>query len=355
MEKVLSSFRSLLAVLLLVPTAEATASALHASVRQADYSTRIGEPLAVVAEMTATKDLKGCSVRLATSAPVGLSYQFTDGQGGPRIGEVNKPVDLQVRTPQALLLIITPRVLLDTTQLKLHFECADGTRAEVLPDINTLSLTVNAPLLEKNWARGDSRRDCQPWSVEHVYLHFDNTLLVRLTAARLDDTPPPIFPKLGSVTIDYEVEEVLRGSSDAVSGIAGPLSIGGYTINTVIPLGKRFIVSGDQGTIRWEQCSKYWMVPLEEANDCQLYRYRRLASDAAPYNARCEAASIASYLDRLNVTSTTPKGEDRLSALKGIWYRATGHQWDGKSVPNKILYQKPYESPADFSHRGSEP
>ena len=97
------------------------------------------------------------------------------------------------------------------------------------------------------------------------------------------------------------------------------------------------------------------MVPLEEANDCQLYRCRRLASDAVPYNARCEAASIASYLDRLNVASTTPKGEDRLSALKGIWYRATGHQWDGKAVPNKILYQKPYESPADFSQRGSEP
>ena len=103
----LSSFRSLLAVLLLLPTAEATAAALHASVRQAEYSTRIGEPLAVVAEMTATKDLKGCSVRLATSAPVGLSYQFTDGQDGPRISEVNKPADLQARTPQALLLILS--------------------------------------------------------------------------------------------------------------------------------------------------------------------------------------------------------------------------------------------------------
>ncbi len=354
------SYSLLLTVVVYGFSADAAATALHASVRQADYSTRIGEPLQVIAEMTAEKDLMGCTVQLAKPAPLGLGYQFTDGQGGPRLGVANTPTDLKALTPQALLLIITPQVLLDEVQIELVFACADGIRAENIPARNTLLLTVNAPYLENDLATPGARwraqyesaspnQECRPWPIEHVYLHFDNTLLVRVMAARMDDSKPVAFPSLGTVTLDYEVEEELRGSAQAISAISGPLTAIGNRPNTVIPLGSRFIVSGDRGAIRWEQCSLYWMVPADDNNDCQLYRYRRLASDAAPYDERCEVASIVDYLGRLNVASNTPQGVHRLNALKRIWHNATGHRWDGKSVPNDILYRMPHEQTADFS------
>jgi len=341
-------------LLLGVFVADATASVLHASVRQGDYSTRIGQPIRVVAEMTAEKDLAGCAVTLANQKVVGLGYQFTQGQDGPRIGTANTPMDLKARVPQALWLIIAPRVLLENAQIELAFTCADGTRADHLPTQNTLPLTVNAPFLENEpgslWYRESAsagqQQDCTPWPVEHVYRSFDTTLLIRITAARVDDAHQADYPKLGTVTLDYDVEEVLRGSDRILYKINGPLGVttaSNRAPNTIIPLGSRFIVSAQGGTIRWENCSQYWMVPVDETNSCQLYRYRRLADNAEPYNEQCEAESILSYLQRLEVPVRVPNDTDRLESLKAIWYDATGLRWDGKPVPDKILFRSAAE------------
>ena len=323
---------------------------LHASIRQSDYSARVGEPIMVVAEMVATEAHNGCRAELVTKAPIKVGFHFSDGQGGPRIGEANAPIDLKARVPQAMFLIIAPQALLEKSNLEFNFNCADGAQAPSVVGTNTLNLTVNVPNLPvelRNTLSGAHRygsktqrpQDCAAWPAEHIFLFSENTLLVTFTGASLSKVESLSDLSSTTLSFDYKVEEVIRGSQQRVGGIEGPVTNGAFGLSSIPPLGKRFLISTKGGAVRWDLCSGYWMVPIQEPGECQLYRFRRLAKKSHPFNERCEAANIKSYLWRLTGSSTALNQTNDYAELKRLWQKESGHSWDGREVHNDVLYR----------------
>jgi len=105
------------------------------------------------------------------------------------------------------------------------------------------------------------------------------------------------YPALGILNIEFEVDDVIKGSATGIDRIEG-----------------------------WAH-----------------YRLRRLVDPPIELDSVCEASDIEPYLPRLNVLPVLLNGVERLPALRELWFEEARHRWDGGPVATQVLLREPHE------------